>query len=186
MNGTGDHKPTFYSSKVNYQVEKYFKPSNYSKQILFSYTDCLHYTNLLLFSPIHLYHVPVPHPFFILSCICFPVFSSPRNFLSYLITFSSENHHHPVSPLPGPPLSISLIHFSYWWLVAAPRRVAPSPSPVYHWPPVVTTVFALSHCFQTTAASMEWRLDHARTSGSKQEPALYDHCFMATDHRIKE
>lgn len=47
-----------------------------------SYTDHFHYNNLLLFSPIQLTSVMFPYHilFSPLSYICFPVFSSPRNF----------------------------------------------------------------------------------------------------------
>lgn len=136
-----------------------------------SYTHCFHYTNLLLFSPIHLtsvmflYHIL----FSPLSYICFPVSWSPRNFWVIWLPFHLDNCHHPVSALSGRATS-------------DPRLLSragsctgmglPSPSPVCHWPPVVSPIFALPHCSQTAAATMEWCLDHPRTSGSKQDPAL--------------
>lgn len=136
-----------------------------------SYTVCFPYTNLLLFSPTHLtsvmflYHIP----FFPPDYICFPVFSSPRNFWVIWLPFHLDNCYYPVGALSGRAASDPQL------LLRAGSSAGmglPSPSPVCHWPPVVSPIFALPHCSQTAAASVEWCLDHASTSESKQTQHL--------------
>lgn len=135
-----------------------------------SYTDCFHYTNLLLFSQyIWLLSCSCTTYFYYpLSYICFTVFPSPRNFWFIRLPFHLDNCHHSVNTLSGRAASDPHLLLK---VSSSTRMGLPSPSPVCHWPPVVSPIFALPHCSQTAAATMEWCLDHARISGSKQEPA---------------
>lgn len=81
------------------------------------------------------------------------------------------------------PWSTSLIHFSYWWLVAAPRREAPQALSCLPLTP--SGCNCICSAVSRLLLILWTKNDHARTSGSKQEPPLYDHCFMATDQESK-
>lgn len=142
------------------------------KQIsISSYTDNIFIT-LIYFYSVHTFdfcHTPVPHLFSPLELHLFSCFLISKKFLGYLITFS-----------PGqlsPSSQCSFWESSIWSLSPMEgqelqRDGLPRPSPVCHWPPVVSPMFALPPFSQTAAASMEWCLDHARTSRSKGDPAF--------------
>lgn len=149
-----------------------------------SYTDCIHYTNLLLFSPTHLtsviflYHIP----FFPLNYICFPVFSSPRNsWADYLFTwttviiqsvlFLGEQH---------------LIHISCWGPAAQPGWGSPVPllsATDPQWFHLCLLCLAV-HRLLLPLWNGAWIM-LARLKANKTQH-LDDHCFTATNHRIKE
>lgn len=150
-----------------------------------SYANCFHYASLLLFNLIPLtsvmllYHT-LSSP---LSYICFPVFSSPRSFWVIWLPFHLDNSHDPVS---APSRRAHLIHISRG-PAAQPGRGSPVPllsatdPQWFHLYLLCLTVHRLLLLLWNDAS---WIMLGYTEENKSQH--LDDHCFTATNHRIKE
>lgn len=156
------------------------------KQIsISSYTDNIFIT-LIYFYSVHTFdfcHTPVPHLFSPLSYICFPVFSSPRSFWVIWLLFHLDNCHHPVSALSGraaydPCLPWRARSCSGMGSLV-PLLSATDPQ-WFHLCLLCLPFHRLLLLLWNDAWTM---LGHPE---AKETQHLDDHCFTATDHRIKE
>lgn len=104
-----------------------------------------------------------PNHFFLPSCICLLVFSSPRNFSVIWLLFHLDKCHHPVSPLSGTPFKGISDPFSCWWPLLHQDGWLTVPvlsATDLQWLQLYLLCLTI---FQTTAASMEQNLEVNKT-----------------------